>query len=86
VVVEQIRRGVPYESSTGKYPYFQQFASEDFDAADGDVKDLYTYMISTHGNIVMAMYALSYGKQDGLLLDLYSDAVYLGSKDVYFGW
>jgi hypothetical protein len=87
--VEQIRRGVSYDPSTevDKYPFFQQFISDDFDAADDDAgSDLYDYIANTPGGpIIMAMYALSYGKIEGLL-DLHSDAVYLGDISINFGW
>jgi hypothetical protein len=42
--------------------------------------------INTGSPITMAMYALSYGKTGGILIDLYSDAVYLGAQSVYFDW
>jgi hypothetical protein len=86
VVVEQIRRGVPYDYLTepDEYPFFQRFRPpDDFDELDDDINpDLY----AEKGNIIMTMYALSYGKQNDLLLDLYSDAVYLGERSVDFGW
>jgi hypothetical protein len=88
VVVSEIRRGVPYDSDEiGYYPYFQRFLFDDFDAADADVgTSIYGYITSIpFSEIKMAVYALSYGKKD-YVVDLYSEAVYLGEIQVNFGW
>ena len=86
VVVSDIRRGVPYGSLELGYPSFQQFLVDDFDAADDDVgTSIYNITTIPSSKITMAMYALSYGKKD-YVVDLYSDAVYLGEIDVNFGW
>lgn len=84
VMVEQIRRGVPYDfAETGKYPFFQRFTPpDDFDGSDADMDSA---LYAEKGSILMTMYALSYGKIDDLY-DLHSDAVYLGAIDIDFGW
>jgi hypothetical protein len=97
-VVSEIRRGVRYVIVETGYPSFRPFLWSDsnatnqrgFDASHADVStDLFNYMndpINTGSPITMAMYALSYGKTGGILIDLYSDAVYLGAQSVYFDW
>jgi len=86
-VVSETRRGVLYGNFEPDYPFFQQFLFADFDAADADVgASIYDYIDTTPSSkITMAMYALSYGKKD-YVIDLYSDAIYLGDIDVNFGW
>jgi hypothetical protein len=95
VVVAEIRRGVLYGSEELGDPYFRPFLWDDLNATiqrgfastHADVgEELYNYMDTNNlSKITMAMYALSYGKIDGLL-DLHSDAVYLGDISVNFGW
>jgi hypothetical protein len=93
-VVSEIRRGVRYVIVETGYPSFRPFRWFDddatdrgFDASHADVgQTLYDFMNDTGSDITMAMYALSYGKTGGILLDLYSDAVYLGTQGVNFGW
>jgi hypothetical protein len=98
VMVVQIRRGVRYESTEPGYPNYRPFLWDDLDAipqegfrashADVD-QELYDFIsdpLNSGSPITMVMYALSYGKQDRLLIDLYSDAVYLGEIDIDFGW
>jgi hypothetical protein len=95
-VVSEIRRGVVYNIGETGSPSFRPFLWFDsnatgqrgFDASHADVsQSLYDFMNENPGrDITMAMYALSYGKTGGILIDLYSDAVYLGSREVYFGW
>jgi hypothetical protein len=98
VMVDQIRRGVRYDNSEPGYPYFRRFLWDDleaipqvgFAASHGDVnQELYDFMddpVNTGLSITMVMYALSYGKQSGLLIDLHSDAVFLGEISINFGW
>jgi HAD superfamily phosphatase (TIGR01681 family) len=98
VMVDQIRRGVRYDNSEPVYPYFRRFLWDDleaipqvgFAASHGDVnQELYDFMddpVNTGFSITMVMYALSYGKQSGLLIDLHSDAVFLGEISINFGW
>ena len=88
IMVSEIRRGVLYDSlEVGYYPYFQRFLVDDFDESDADVgTSINNFIDSTPlGKITMAMYALSYGKKE-YVIDLYSNAIYLGEIDVNFGW
>jgi len=94
-VVSQIRRGVRYAFGEKGYPSFRPFRWFDddatdrgFDASHADVsQNLYDFMNNNPGSdITMAIYALSYGKTGGILVDLYSDAVYLGAQSVNIHW
>jgi hypothetical protein len=97
-VVTEIRRGVLYDGGEGGYPAYRPFLWIDnkatnqrgFDASHADVStELFDYMndpINTGSPLTIVLYALSYGKTGGILLDLHSDAEYLGSQDVNFGW
>jgi hypothetical protein len=87
VVVEPIRRGVPYDSFHPDYPSFKPFESEHFDKTDDDVgEELYTLIQENAGaQIPMVMYALSYGNRN-YFADLYSEAICLGEIEINFGW
>jgi hypothetical protein len=87
VVVSEIRRGVPYGGVGPDSAKFRRFDVEDFEATDDDVvgTGINDYIAISASKITMVMYAFSYGKKD-YVVDLYSDAVYLGEIDVNFGW
>lgn len=91
-----LRREPRYSSThpdTAVRDNFKSFAygfttTDPYLEGDRDVGTAIWGVISTgqpSSSVRLALYVLSYGRQD-YVTDLYSDAVYLGYRDINFGW
>jgi hypothetical protein len=85
-----MRRWPQYSSTHSPPDQFKRFAyvpsdPESYRLSDQDVGDTIWGEIEAGRNVLLALYVLSYGTQD-YGTDLYSDAVYLGSIEINFGW